>query len=89
MCDCIKTIEDKTIKALRENNEGRFEKARGLLGILFPIVKNKFLDRQTYNEYEFIFSPIKKDGTLGKPKKKTVNIAHTFCPFCGEKYQND
>jgi len=89
MCDCIKNIEDKTLETLRENNEGIFEKANGLLCVHFPIVKNKFLDRKTYNDYEFSFTPIKKDGTPGKPKKKTIAIAHTYCPFCGEKHKND
>lgn len=89
MCNCIKTIEEKTLETLRENNEGQFDKAEGLCCTQFPIVKGQFLDRQTYNEYQFLFSPIRKDGTVGKVKKRTVNISHTYCPFCGEKYKND
>lgn len=88
MCDCIKKIEHGTIKTLKENNDGEFEKARGLLCVQIPIVNNRFLNMRTYNDYEFYFTPVKKDGTTGKPKKKTIAIAHTYCPFCGKKHSN-
>jgi len=85
MCDCIKTIEDKTFEAIRDQKEGVFKKG-DLIPSSFPIVKNRFKDRQTHSEYEFTFAPKKKDGTIGKYKKQTVNIMHQYCPFCDKKY---
>jgi hypothetical protein len=88
MCDCIKEIENKAFDKVKEQKEGEFSKGI-LTPIHFPIVKNKFMDRQTYSEYEFTLAPKKKDGTIGKPKKQTVSIMHQYCPFCGKKYKKD
>lgn len=85
MCNCIKDIEEKSFKAVSGQKDGDFKKGY-LLPVSFPIIKNKFLNRRTHSEYEFTFSPRKKDGTIGKPKRQTVNIMHQYCPFCGKKY---
>lgn len=87
MCDCIKTIESKTLEMVKEQKEGEFAKG-GITPSSFVIVDNKFNPRRTHSEYEFTFAPKKKDGTIGKPKKQTVNIIHSYCPFCGEKHAN-
>jgi hypothetical protein len=85
MCDCIKTIESKTLDEVRKQKEGEYEGGK-LVNVCFLIVKNKFTNRRTYQEFEFQFAPMKKDGTIGKEKRQTVNINHSYCPFCGEKY---
>lgn len=88
MCNCIKEIEAKTLDAVKEQKEGEYSEGK-LLNVCFILVKNKFTNRRTYNEYQFLFAPKKKDGTIGKEKKQTVNITHQYCPFCGEKYDSE
>lgn len=86
MCNCIKEIEQKTFETVKEQKEGEFSKGN-ITPSSFPIIDNKFKDRRTHSEYEFVFAPKKKDNTVGKPKKQSVNILHAFCPFCGEKHE--
>lgn len=43
---------------------------------------------RTYQEFEYEFTPIKKNGESGKQIKKRVSMYHTYCPFCGKKYPN-
>lgn len=88
MCDCINQIESKTLDAVKEQREGEYSDGK-LLNVCFLIVKNKFTNRRTYSEFQLVFAPKKKDGTIGKEKKQTVDIQHTYCPFCGEKHKND
>lgn len=88
MCNCIKEIEDKSFEAVKTQKEGEFTKGN-LIPTSFPIVANQFKNRRTHSEYGFTFAQKKKDGTIGKPKKQTVNIMHQYCPFCGEKHEND
>jgi len=85
MCNCIKEIEEKTFEAVKEQKEGEFTKGN-IIPSSFLIIRNKFSNRATHSEYEFTFAPKKKDGTIGKPKKQTVNLIHKYCPFCGEKH---
>lgn len=85
MCDCIKQLEKQTLELVKEQKEGEFTKGN-ITPSSFRIINNKFSDRETYSEYEFTFAPKKKDGTIGKAKKQTVNIIHKYCPFCGEKH---
>lgn len=88
MCDCLKNIEAKTMEVVKEQKDGEFSDGR-MLNTHFPIVNNAFKDRITYNEFQFQFAPRKKDGTIGVPKKQTVSISHSYCPFCGEKHSKD
>lgn len=88
MCDCIVQIEKKSFESVREQKEGEFAKGN-LTPSSFPIIDNKFKGRRTHSEYKFAFAPKKKDGTLGKPKTQSVNILHSYCPFCGEKHNNE
>ena len=88
MCNCITEIEKKTFLLVQEQKEGEYEKGH-LTPAGFQIKKNSISARTTTSEYEFTFAPKKKDGTIGKPKKQTVTIVHSFCPFCGEKHNND
>lgn len=85
MCKCLKEIEEKTLEAVKSQKEGEFTKGN-IIPSSFAFVGNKFKGRTTHSEYEFTFAPMKKDGTIGKPKKQTVNIMHAYCPFCGEKH---
>lgn len=88
MRDCVKIIETKTMEVVKEQKEGEFTGGR-MLNTHFPIVNNTFKGRITYNEFQFSFAPKKKDGTIGKVRKQIVSLSHSFCPFCGEKHNND
>jgi hypothetical protein len=88
MCDCLKTIETKTMEVVKGQKEGEVTDGK-MLNTHFPFVKNSLKNRVTYNEFQFFFAPIKKDGSIGKPKKQTVSISHSYCPFCGEKHSKN
>lgn len=85
MCDCIKKVEDKMKNHIQETANGETYDYK-LLQTHFPFVKNTIKGRITYTEFQYMLAPIKKDGTTGKHKKQTVNISHSYCPFCGEKH---
>ena len=87
MCDCIKEAEGKILESIRENIQGEISGGK-LLQTHFPIVKNQIKGRITYTEFQCTLTPTKKDGSMGKPKKQTVNISHAYCPFCGEKHKS-
>lgn len=88
MCNCLKTIEGKTLEVVKGQSDGEFSGGK-LIHSHFPISKNQIKGRITYSEFVFSFAPKKKDGTIGKVKKQTVSISHSFCPFCGKKHNND
>lgn len=88
MCDCIKTLETKTLEMVKEQKDGEFTKGK-ITPSCYPVIDNQFKDRITHSEYEFMFAPKKKDSTIGMPKKQTVSIMHSYCPFCGEKHSKD
>lgn len=89
MCNCIKNIEEKTIDWLRENEKGDISVGK-LMHTQFPLIKRHrsltIQDRVTYSDFQYKHAPIKKDGSFGKSITRTATIAHSFCPFCGEKY---
>jgi hypothetical protein len=86
MCNCIINVEEKLIERVKETNQGEIEGGK-ILQSHFHFTENGFGPRTTYSEFQFTLSPLKKDGTIGKPKKQTVNISHTYCPFCGKKHK--
>lgn len=88
MCDCIKSITDATMIMAVDRNEGGVLHGE-ILGTHWPIINNIIKPRQTLSVFQYAFVPIKKDGIEGKQKKKTINIAHIYCPFCGKKHNND
>lgn len=88
MCDCLKKIEasmyEHTQKMNGEVSAGRIIQSQ------FPFsIKGGIKARTTYSEYEYKFAPLKKDGSIGKPKTQSINLGHNNCPFCGEKYEKD
>ena len=85
MCDCLKTIEDKTLEALKELEQGEVTGGK-LIHSHFPLVENTIKARITYSEFRYSLSRKKKDGTFEKAKNKTASISHSYCPFCGEKH---
>lgn len=44
--------------------------------------------RKLYSEVMVTSTFQKKDGSQSQPKTKAVSIMHTYCPFCGLKFEN-
>lgn len=42
-----------------------------------------------YIEFEFTSTFEKKDKTRSKPKTRRINVLHTYCPFCGKRFEKD
>ena len=80
MCECVKELEKKTLDYLR--GEGRsFKKPvvkTRLKDVSFPVIKNTLVMR-TSSDLEIELE--------GQKKKPTKAIIHSFCPFCGVKYE--
>jgi hypothetical protein len=82
-CDCIDKLEKKFGDHITNELNNRF-KAVQIIEYGF-VNKSLIPAGQIYVEMEAKYSFIKKDGNLSNPKKKTVNVFFTFCPFCGQK----
>lgn len=71
MCNCIQETEKKTTELLIKKNPDK-----QVLNVELVEIGFSFKGSQTYNTIKY---------TLNN-KKKSINIYHTYCPFCGEKY---
>jgi hypothetical protein len=89
MCNCIKETTNRVLNHLREQC-----KDKAIIGdfgtmcvtsISFPPT-DRASWYQSGQELEYQYTPIKKDGSLGKEINKRISLIHRFCPFCGEKY---
>lgn len=79
MCDCVKTIEGRLLEKF--STEDRFKKPIAgvkLENVVFPFEGGK-LSMKTSSTISVELE--------GQKRKKTVDIGHTFCPFCGKKYE--
>lgn len=88
MCDCLTKATDSAMEVAISRNEGGIIK-RDLIQVGWPIKNGATGPQTTFTEFEYTFVPMKKDGSLAKPKKKIINLFHSFCPFCGEKHNNN
>ena len=80
MCNCVKEIEAKALENLTAT--ARYKKpvqGVSLKGVGFPIVGGKLLTR-TCSDLE-----VKLDG---QKKVERMTMFHTFCPYCGTKYES-
>lgn len=79
MCNCINEIEEKALSHLREKKQ--FKKpvnTARLHGVTFPLIGDTLISR-TCN--------MLKVELEGQKKQPEIIIAHSYCPFCGEKYE--
>lgn len=79
MCNCITEIEKETTEHLKDNP--RFKKPVSkvrMQGVIFPLINNTLTTR-TCNMLE-----IELDGQKARPE---MTISHSYCPFCGKKYE--
>lgn len=78
MCDCITEIEKTALDDMQEKK--RYKKpvaAVRMEGVVFPITGDKMTTR-TCNVLEVELE--------GQKKRQEVSMFHTYCPFCGQKY---
>lgn len=90
MCNCIKETEQKIIGNLKErfpektfNEELNRFQGTGMQNVALSFGENG--GHKTYSEFKIESSFEKVNGTQSRPKKETVNIYHSYCPFCGIK----
>jgi hypothetical protein len=80
MCECVKDIEAKAMDSLTTTSIYK-KPVHGvsLKGVGFPIVGGKLMVR-TCSDLEVTLS--------GQKKVERMAMFHTFCPFCGVKYES-
>lgn len=76
MCKCIDEISEK----LREHYDGKFKKPieSVKLQTLLNFTRGSV---DTYTEVKIALS--------GQKKEETLSLAHTYCPFCGERKRKE
>lgn len=72
MCNCI----DEMTKRLREHYDGKFKKPVESIQLQTCLNFSRG-GEDTYTEV--------KIALVGQKKEETAILAHTYCPFCGEK----
>ena len=78
MCNCVKEIEEKTFEKYQKKNPFRRPVKRvELKGVAFLFGEN--VKMKTVNELEIELE--------GQKRTKSVSVVHSFCPFCGEKFE--
>jgi hypothetical protein len=86
MCDCIKQIEEKVAESFKktiQSNEEYGYTEMYPLGIMFK--KDGKTNTETVSHVKVAYILNTKLGKR-QTKEKQYNMAHKFCPFCGEKY---
>lgn len=79
MCNCVKDIEVRMLENFKSSD--RYKKpvqAVSINDVGFPIVDGKLL-MLTCSTLEVTID--------GQKKKEKVNMFHSYCPFCGLKYE--
>lgn len=73
MCDCVKKIEGDIKEKCQKNYRKPIQQVR-CAGAILSFEEGKVRMTSTFNV------------TLeGQKKEEVVRMAHSFCPFCGEK----
>ena len=97
MCDCINTITKNTTEYIQKRST---ERKQDMLPIdtcldeglqnttyLYPMDGNTLQTNELLKtEFTFRVINLKKDGTFSKPRKESISIIFTYCPFCGKEY---
>lgn len=85
-CNCLEKSEKLIQEKLTEKNTAKDSS--------YKIVNGKW-ERQSfypvtrlYSDYIIESTYQKKDGSASKPKKQSIAILYSYCPFCGIEYPN-
>ncbi|MDY6979368.1 MAG: hypothetical protein SV201_05765 [Pseudomonadota bacterium] len=79
-CDCIANIETKALQKMQAGNDFKKPVTNVAMGgVVFSIGQS--MSVKTVNKLEITLE--------GQKKKATMNMVHTFCPFCGTKYNEE
>lgn len=76
-CNCFEIVNKK----IRE----KLEVSDGSLNSVYVLEGNKLVTKPAVT---FVYNKKNKDGSSQK-KKTEMEIAYPFCPFCGEKYDEE
>ena len=80
MCECVKELEAKLLENISATKRYKKPvKGVSLNGVGFPIVGGKLMVR-TYSDVMVTLD--------GQKKEERVTMFHTYCPFCGTKYES-
>jgi hypothetical protein len=81
MCDCISQMKQKIHESVKSKyNVDNCESESAAVAVF--LVASSL---RTYTPYEAIYYTKSKYGKDIK-KKERVCLFHTFCPFCGQRY---
>jgi|GEM_PF-3305112 len=88
MCNCRKEIEAAAVIFLKESCAHKVEVGNEGHVVNMGIIKqgNKLV-AASFDEVEVSVQPKKKDGSLGNAKKRKVPFFHSYCPYCGVKFE--
>jgi hypothetical protein len=80
-CDCIENSEAKILSHIREKHPdwGIKDAHYNHQALLAP----NYSKYSLYFEFGYEYSFPKVNGDMSKPKRGTVSITPSFCPFCG------
>lgn len=83
MCDCRSRIEEKLLNNFRAKSPEATDHRAKLTG--YALIFGKELTEKGCMSIEYTAKfPLKKGGV--KEKAQKVSMIFTFCPFCGDKY---
>ena len=86
MCDCIKQIEEKVEEAfkmtIQPNEEYGYTE---FMSAAFMFKDGGKTEHETASIVKVTYILNTKTGKR-QTKEKQYNMAHKFCPFCGEQY---
>jgi hypothetical protein len=88
MCECVAQtrIQVATHFATKLAGKAEVDEKASLHNQGIRQVGNKLV-AVGYDEYRLRTWPLKKDGTkTGKEKMERIEVVHSYCPHCGEKY---
>lgn len=76
MCNCINEIQQKIVENKPEHNKKKVLKATA--NAMFPISEGQMLEKRTYTDFDLTLE--------GQIKEVPLLVNHTYCPWCGVKY---
>lgn len=86
MCDCIKQIQERVEENFRKTIQPNEEYGyTALTPTAIKVKKDNKTQLETSSVTEVVFIRTTKTEKR-REKKLCYNIAHNFCPFCGESY---